>query len=73
MSTEYSYTCDRCFQKAPGQAVFNTAKGARNWAPEGWMAVRINRTPSGPTYTSAPTAGRNSAPRSTTFCQKGKP
>ena len=42
MSTEYSHTCDRCFQKAPGQAVFNTAKGARNWAPEGWMAVRLN-------------------------------
>jgi len=41
MSSEYSYTCDRCFQKAPGQAVFDSTKHARNWVPDGWMAVHI--------------------------------
>ena len=41
MSSEYSYTCDRCFQKAPGLAVFDITKRARSWVLDGWMAVRI--------------------------------
>jgi hypothetical protein len=41
MSTEYFYTCDRWSRRAPGQAIFNIAKGAKNWSPDSWIAVRV--------------------------------
>jgi hypothetical protein len=28
-------------QKAPGQAIFSIANGAKNWSPDRWIAVRV--------------------------------
>jgi hypothetical protein len=72
MSTEYSYTCDRCFLLAPGPALVENLKGAKNWSPDGWRAVRVMDDDGETHLHFCPECSNQFSALVTEFCNAGK-